>query len=99
MNSRIQELNCESAIPYHSVLSHKLIQTLAVDDALTIRISVGAVIHARRLTVNGHAKSYRFTVRGGTQNEMQIAGMKPIHNTAIRFIENRIFTSDRPVAR
>jgi hypothetical protein len=99
MNTRIQELNCERAIPYHTVLSDELIQTLAVDDALTIRFSVGAVIHARRLTINGYAKSYRFTVRGGTQNEMQIAGVKPIYNAAIRFIENRIFTPDRPVAR
>jgi hypothetical protein len=69
-NSRIQELNCKRAIPYHTVLSDKLIQTLAVDDALTVRIGVGAVIAARRLSVNGYAKSDRFAVHGGTQDEM-----------------------------
>ena len=52
LNSRIQELNCERAITYHIVLSDKLIQTLAVDDALTIRIGVGAVIRARCISVN-----------------------------------------------
>jgi hypothetical protein len=59
MNSRIQELNCERAIPYYTALSDKLIQTLAVDDALTVRISVGAVIHARRLSVNGYQPGTR----------------------------------------
>jgi len=66
INSRIQELNCERAVTYHVVLSDKLIQTLAVDDALTVRIGVGAVIRARRISVNGHPKSYWFAVRAGT---------------------------------
>jgi hypothetical protein len=99
INSRIQELNCERAVTYHIVLSDKLIQTLTVDDALTVRIGVGAVIRARCISVNGHAKSYWFAVCAGSQDEMQIAGVKPIHNTATHTIEDRIFTSDRPSAR
>jgi hypothetical protein len=85
MNSSIQELYCECAVTYLVVLSDKLIQTLAVDDAATVRIGVGAVIRARRFSVNGHAKSNWFAIPSGTQDEMQIAGMKPIHNTATHF--------------
>jgi hypothetical protein len=99
INSRIQEFNCERAVTYRIVLSDKLIRTLAVDNALTVRIDVGAVIRARRISINGHAKSYRFAVRGGTRDEMQIAGVKSIHNTAAYSIEDRILTSDRPIAR
>src|SRR5262249_23794157 len=99
VNSRIQELNCERVVTYHIVLSDKLIQTLAVDDALTVRVGVGAVIRARRISVNCHAKSYWFPVRAGTQDEMQIASVKPIHNTATHSIEDRILTCDRPIAR
>src|SRR6516225_10121419 len=66
MNSSIQELNCERAVTYHVILSDKLIQALAVNDALTVHIGVGAVIRARRISVNGHAKSYWFPVRVGT---------------------------------
>src|SRR5215472_17775668 len=99
MNARIQELNCERTVTDHVVLSDKLIQTLAVDDALTVHIGVGAVIRARRISVNGHAKSYRFPVRAGAQDEMQIASAKPIHNTASHSIQHRIFTADRPIAR
>src|SRR5260370_24845238 len=99
MNTGIQELNCERAVTYRAILSDKLIQTRAVDDGLTVRIGVGAVIRARRISVNGYAKSYRLAVRGWPQNEMQIAGMKPIHNTAIHSIEDCIFTADRPIAR
>src|SRR6516164_9493172 len=99
LNSRIQELNCERAVTYHVILSDKLIQTLAVNDPLTVHIGVGAVIRARHISVNGHAKSYWFPVRSGAQDEMQIAGVKPIHNTASHSIEDRIFTADRPIAR
>jgi hypothetical protein len=98
-NSRIQELNCERAVPYRAFLSGKLIKTGAINDALTLRISVGAVIDARWLSVNGHAKSDRFVVRAGTQDEMQIAGVKSIHNTATFSIEDCILTTDRPIAR
>src|SRR5262249_36700748 len=99
MNSRIQELNYEHAVTYRIVLSDKLIQTLAIDEAMTVRIGVGSVIRARRIAVNGHAKSYRFAVRAGTEDEMQTAGVKPIHHTAAHSIEDRILTSDRPIAR
>ena len=99
MNARIQELNCERTVTYHIVLSDKLVQTLAVDNALTVCIGVGAVIRAGRIAVNSHAKSYRFAVRSGTQDEMQIAGVKPIDNPATYSIEDRILTPDRPIAR
>src|SRR5215469_15013518 len=99
INSRIQELNCERTVTDHVVLSDKLIQTLAVDDALTVHIGVGAVIRARRISINGHAKSYWFPVRAGAQDEMQIASVKPIHNTATHPIEDRIFTCDSPISR
>jgi hypothetical protein len=99
LNSRIQELNCERAVTYRIVLSDKLVQTLAVDDALTVRISIHAVIRARRISINGDTKSYRFAVRAGTEDEMQIARVKPIHNPATHSIEDRILTSDRPIAR
>jgi hypothetical protein len=98
MNSRIQKLNCERAVTYHIILSDELIQTLVVDDALPVCIGVGAVIRTRHISVNRHAKSYRFAVRGGTQDKMQIAGVKPIHNTATHSIEDRILTSNRPIA-
>jgi hypothetical protein len=64
INSRVQELNCERAVTYRIVLSDKLVQTLAVDDTVAVRIGVGAVIRARCISVNGHAKSYRLAVRG-----------------------------------
>jgi hypothetical protein len=35
---RVQELNCERAVTYRIVLSDKLVQTLAVDDTVAVRI-------------------------------------------------------------
>ena len=65
LNARIEKFDFERAVGDRAVLPDELIQTLLVDDTLTVGVSVSAVIGAGSFAVEGHAEPYRPAVGRG----------------------------------
>ena len=65
LNARIEKFDFERAVGDCAVLPDELIQTLLIDDTLTVGVSVSAVIDAGSFAVEGHAEPYRPAVGRG----------------------------------
>ena len=65
---------------------------------MTVRIGVGAVVFARCLAIDRHAKLYGFAVGRGAENKMQISCVKPINDLAVVRGERCALAADQPIA-
>src|SRR5271157_5371978 len=72
----VEKFNREQSVADGALLPHQLIEPLARHHAFALRIDVGAVVAARRLAVDGHAKPRRLAVGAGAEHQMQVARME-----------------------
>ena len=73
-------------------MANQLIHTGLGDRAVALVINVNSVSGTRRLAIEEHTKAHGLALSRRCQDEMQIAGVKAVHDPAARVVEhNRLF--------
>jgi hypothetical protein len=85
-------------IRHAAVRTNELIKPMLADDATPVRVGVGAVVCARGRPIDGHTEPDLLPFICGSENEMQVAGAKPIGNAAALFIESGLLFTNDPIA-
>src|SRR5688572_12397909 len=99
LHARTEKLDLELALGDGIGLSDQLIQPLFGDCAVALLVNVYSVSHARRLSVDQHAKSHgRFWLRRA-HYEMKITRVKTIRDGSIRLVQHDGLVLDGPIAR
>src|SRR5271170_7501369 len=88
LHAWIEKLDPERVVADDAVLPHELIEALSLHHAHALGIDVGAVAHARRGSVDRHPEMDWRGLGSGPQNEMQVAGVKPVFDAAALLIES-----------
>jgi hypothetical protein len=88
LHAGVEELDLECSIPDGLALSHQLIEPVDRDGALPFAVDIRAVIGARWLAVDQDMKSHRRCRLGRTEDEVQIAGVEAVDDSATRGVEN-----------
>src|SRR5208337_3937568 len=77
----------------------ELIKPLPGHDAPAVGIDIRAAAGAGWRAVDRDAETDRLTVRHQSENQMQIARVEPVNDTAVFLIEDGMLSADRPFAR
>ena len=80
----------------NAALPDELIKSLPGHDALAVGIDIRAVAGAGWRAVDRDAESDRLTVRPRSENQMQIARVEPVNDTAVFLVEDGMLSADRP---
>ncbi len=82
MHSWNGKRNLKGAVLNAAMLANQLIQTIFCHCAVTVRICIHAVVRAGSHAIYRDTKTDRLAILRRPQDEMQIASMKAIANTA-----------------
>ena len=80
-------------------LPDELIKPLPGHDALPVGIDIRAVAGAGWRAIDRDAESDRLTIRPRSENQMQIARVEPVNDTAVFLVEDGMLSADRPFSR
>jgi hypothetical protein len=86
LHTGIKKADLEGMIGYRAALPDELVKALSSDDALAAGIDIAAMALAWRSTVDRDTEPHRFAIRRRPKNQMQIAGVEPIDDTAVLFV-------------
>src|ERR1700730_7312379 len=99
LHTGIEKLDLELSIPDGFRLADQLIQPRFGTHAVALLVNVNSVNSARRLSIEEHAKSHRLVPNRGLHDEMQIAGVKAVHDPAADGVEHNGLLAHRPITR
>src|SRR6059036_324352 len=96
-HARIEKLDLELPIGDVHGLSDQLIQPLFGSGAVPLVVHVKAASSARRLSIDKHAKAHGGSSRFRAHDEMQVPGMKAVHDPPVGLVQHRGLFADRPI--
>src|SRR5215472_7086294 len=91
------KLDFEQAVRDRPGLPYQLIHAGPTDRPITLIVDVDPVSGARDPAVDSDAEADESVVHGRSHDEIEIAGVEPVHNPPIRRIKERGLRPDRPV--
>src|SRR5580704_2228832 len=94
----IEKFNFECAVLHFSFLPDQLVQAVFLHHTLALRVGVHAVVFARRGAVDANAKANRLAILARSQNEMQVARMKPEEHFPWGGHQRRMLIAHSPVS-
>src|SRR5207245_11523370 len=86
-HTRIEKLDLELSIHDGFRLPDQLIHPLFGHRSVAALVDVDSVSRARRLSIDEHAKSHGSSSRTRSHHEMQIAGVKAVHDPAVGLVQ------------
>jgi len=99
LHAGIEEPDLEGVIGDNAALPDELIKSLPGHDALAVGIDIRAVAGAGWRAVDRDAEADRLTVWPRSENQMQIARVEPVNDTAVFLVEDGMLSTDRPFSR
>src|ERR1700678_294291 len=76
LHAGIEKIDLESPVFHRALLANELIQAVALNGARAGCVGVGAVIVAGRSAVKFDGETNRLAIFRGTEDQVQIAGVK-----------------------
>ena len=98
-HARIEKFDLELSISDGRRLSDQLIQPRCGHRAVALVVHVNAVRSARRLSIEAHAKAHGSASWCRPHDEMQIAGVKAVHDPPVGLVQHRGLFPHCPITR
>src|SRR5580692_9454877 len=86
LDTGVEECDLEGVPGDESRLADELVKPLFDGGAVALAVKVGPVARARRLPVQEHAESHRGSRHCWPHDEVEIAGVEPVHDIPVGFV-------------
>ena len=98
-HTRIEKLDLELSIRDRPRLANQLIQPGFGNRPVALFVNVNAMSSARRLSIEEHAKAHGLVPSRRSHDEIEIAGVKAVHDPAAGGVLRNGLSAHRPIAR
>src|SRR6202161_2684933 len=98
LHAGIEKIDFESTVFHCALLANELIQAVALNGARAGCVGIGAVIVARRSAVKFDCETNRLAIFRGTEDQVQVAGVKAEDNFSGDGLEHGAFVAHFPAS-